>query len=194
MTFVDGHSKSLEYLNFLFISRKKTAFGEAFRVSNSKERYVSETDLRRGRKYLSRRVANKLFCKVIVFFLLLWPLKDREWFQALVDSIRRIFCYFSKHHAISRRLWSKNSLVRRFVLIQVWQNFKIPQLVPARPLKFLSLISCDENQKKLWNTNVKYFRNIFLLASFYTQFVLGSIAGCPRRVWLSLQSDRNCDN
>lgn len=46
------------------------------------------------------------------------------------------------------------SLVKKFVsekivLIQVWQNFKIPQLVPARPLKFLSLISCDENQKKL---------------------------------------------
>lgn len=72
MTFVDGRSKSLEYLNFLFISRKKkTAFSEAFRVSNSKERYASETDLRRGKKYLSRRVANKLLCKVIVFFLLL---------------------------------------------------------------------------------------------------------------------------
>lgn len=45
-------------LSFHF-QKKKTAFGEAFRVSNSKERYASETDLRRGRKYLSRRVEKK---------------------------------------------------------------------------------------------------------------------------------------
>lgn len=46
------------------------------------------------------------------------------------------------------------SLVKKFVSEKICPysgvaEFKIPQLVPARPPKFLSLVSCDENQKKL---------------------------------------------